>query len=63
MINLAALREFMLKLGPYFMVAVLPGGFLLAPLLYAYQRRQLAVRRTTFSAHHRTDGLDAADRK
>lgn len=63
MINLAALREFMLKLGPYFILAVLPGGFLLAPLLYAYQRRQLAARRATFSAHHRPDGLDAVDRE
>jgi hypothetical protein len=40
-ISLATLRELMLKLGPYFILVVLPGGFLLAPLLYAYQRRQL----------------------
>ena len=50
MISLAALREFVLKLGPYFIFAVLPGGFLLAPVFYAYQRRQLAARRASASS-------------
>ena len=45
MISLAALRELVLKLGPYLILLVLPGGFLLAPLLYAYQRRQVKAGR------------------
>lgn len=45
MSSLGMLRQFVYKLGPYLMLeALLPGGTLLALLLFLYQGRKLSTR-------------------